>query len=129
MKIQSVSDIITNSSSEVFIMSVDDALHIEKTYGWSGCIDIDVLTWDYFMHNPYEWDTFAEILDIPQPDKRYYDIDEEEKEEFFASIKDKFIKKFGEGEYAMVDIEDHFSGCEDAYDDARAVAIWSDWRH
>ena len=49
VKIQSISDIITNSSSEVFIMEMSLAQGIENDYN-TECITVDEITYEKYIH-------------------------------------------------------------------------------
>lgn len=140
-KIQSVSDVITNSSSEVFLMNEASAeyyYHLEDT---QGCVSIQKITWDWLQNNgSWEWEMVCEYLDI---DKNvigeyhesqtwrgygYWDGPEEEDWLTFLDIyKDKIEEKLI-GLY-FVDIEDHFPNAHEVSDNARDDSYWSDYRH
>ncbi|WQJ53660.1 MAG: hypothetical protein [Wendovervirus sonii] len=132
MKIQSVSDIITNSSSEVFIMPTTDAKKIDSTYA-TWCINYELIGPDYMENEQWKIPDICEALKIniyQRFGKEFYELTDEEVKNFIEEIKPKFLEVFGENcEYSYIDIEDHFEKYEDAYEDAHSVCIWSDWRH
>ncbi|WQJ53418.1 MAG: hypothetical protein [Wendovervirus sonii] len=133
MKIQSQSDIITNSSSEVFIMPTETAQSIDASYDSQGYIYIDVIYPDFLAFNFWRLKGICDVLGINvirQFGKDVYEMNEKEREQFIEEITPKFLEFFGEeGKYAYVDIEDHFEECEDAYYDARHACIWFENRH
>ena len=60
-KIQSVSDIITNSSSEVFILDSNTTNKITEQFK-SKSISCHKLTFNYIMNNAYEYFLLGEFL-------------------------------------------------------------------
>ena len=50
-KIQSFTDVITNSSSTVFVMHEDDARYYERLENAEGCIDIQPITMEWLQEN------------------------------------------------------------------------------
>ncbi|WQJ53661.1 MAG: hypothetical protein [Wendovervirus sonii] len=132
MKIQSVSDIITNSSSEVFIMPTTDAIDIDKKYN-TYCIDYTIINKDFLTSNFWMIPDICEVLkyDIKQHfGKDLYYLNDTDRNNLIKAVTPLFLEFFGaEGEYSYVDIEDHFIECDDAYEDAHSVCIWSDYRH
>lgn len=66
-KIQSISDIITNSSSEVFITNLDFAKEVEEEYGYTGCITVDIVqNLDHLLDDySYIEEIFYITLNIP----------------------------------------------------------------
>ena len=61
VKIQSVSDIITNSSSEVFILDSNTTNKITEQFN-SSSISCNKLTFNYIMNNAYEYFLLGEFL-------------------------------------------------------------------
>lgn len=49
--IQSISDVITNSSSEVFLMRKSDAEYYEGLENTEGCVNIQEITWDWIIND------------------------------------------------------------------------------
>lgn len=101
-KLQSVSDIITNSSSEVFLVGRNpskDLLGMD-----SGCIAIIAIDKEWLGYN---WDGEKNLIcSIPGLEK-YYDLSEEEWSELYDVLLDKVIE-LANG-YYYVEIEDHYS--------------------
>lgn len=129
--IQSISDVITNSSSEVFLMRKSDAEYYEGLENTGGCVNIQEITWDWIINDGlWEWEMICEYLDIDKSIiSRYYKPDPSKEDwlTFIDIYKDKIEKELI-GLY-FVDIEDHF---EDAYivtDNARSDSLWCDYRH
>lgn len=129
--IQSISDVITNSSSEVFLMRKSDAEYYEGLENTEGCVNIQEITWDWIINDGlWEWEMICEYLDIDKSIiSRYYKPDPSKEDwlTFIDIYKDKIEKELI-GLY-FVDIEDHF---EDAYtvtDNARSDSFWCDYRH
>lgn len=129
--IQSISDVITNSSSEVFLMRKSDAEYYEGLENTEGCVNIQEITWDWIINDGlWEWEMICEYLDIDKSIiSRYYKPDPSKEDwlTFIDIYKDKIEKELI-GLY-FVDIEDHF---EDAYtvtDNARSDSLWCDYRH
>ena len=63
-KIQSFTDVITNSSSTVFVMNEINAEYYDKLPNTNGCIDIYPITKEWLYHHPDEIEMVCEILDI-----------------------------------------------------------------
>jgi len=128
-KIQSESDIITNSSSEVFIILEEDAERIDRRYnGGYGCISWETID-EHFLET-HKWDIklIYEALDEPFPYPKYGMTDNQWRSAI-DHILPKFQEVFGKNRYVLLDIEDHFSACEDAYEDAHDTCLWYDYRH
>lgn len=134
-KIQSFSDVITNSSSSVFVMNATDANHYGDLPHTEGCIDVELITVDWLHDRIYEFEMVCDMLKVDpatitcrhpkygcweEPDSETWDA-------FLESHKEQIKEVFRD--LYWVEIEDHFEGAwevtEDAYDDA----IWSDSRH
>lgn len=135
VKIQSVSDIITNSSSEVFIMENSLARSIENDYN-TECITVDGITYETLLQNTYDYEIYTTLLVklgiISWDECNYCGGYTENKEKFHNIVvsREAEIKKaLTENEYALVDIEDHFTDWEDASDDAHSYCITYESRH
>lgn len=61
VKIQSISDIITNSSSEVFIMENSLAKSLENDYN-TECISVDEIYYDTLLQNTWNYEIYTEML-------------------------------------------------------------------
>ncbi len=130
MLVQSISDIITNSSSEVFVMNKDNAEYYDKLEDTNDCITINLIDMDWVRDNYDEWEMICRIcnLDInelssccnPYIDKEIWDI--------FIDLHKKEIEEKLIGLY-WVDVEDHFHDSYDVCDSARSDSLWSDYRH
>lgn len=122
VKIRSITDVVTNSSSEVFILQKDDAYSLGRDYPF---VDVYGMTLDSIKRNPWFSDLYswaAKTIDesIPYVDENM-DTDEwkklvEEHKEAFETLA---------SEYMVVDIEDHYEEWEDATDEARSESISS----
>lgn len=122
-KIQSVSDIITNSSSETFLMSKSPAEYYNSLDA-DGCISIDKVTEEWIRNNYWEADLICGYLDIEESyDRLSYEDWNAFVDLYILPLMDRL-----EGLY-VVDIEDHFSGCEDVLEDARGDCLWQESRH
>ena len=134
-KIQSFSDVITNSSSSVFVMNETDANYYGDLAHAEGCIDVERITMDWLYDHRYEFEMVCDMLKvnpetITTKDPKYHcwdNPDPETWDAFLESHKEQIKEVFRD--LYWVEIEDHFEGAyevtEDAYDDA----IWSDGRH
>lgn len=134
-KIQSFSDVITNSSSSVFVMNETDANYYGNLAHTEGCIDVERITMDWLRDRSYEFEMVCDMLKvnpetITTKDPKYHCWDDPDPKTWNAFLEsyEEQIKEVFRDLY-WVEIEDHFEGAyevtEDAYDDA----IWSDGRH
>lgn len=138
VKIQSVSDIITNSSSEVFIMEHSLATSIENDYN-SEYIYVDEITYETLLQNPWNYEMYTEMLVklgiVSWEECNYgnsWQSSTTNKETFHnivVSHEAEIREALTENQYAWVDIEDHFTDWEDASDDAHSYCIASESRH
>lgn len=124
-KIQSISNVITNSSSETFIMTKGDAEYYDDL-DTGGCVSIYKLTKENIEDNFYDVELICSYLNIELPD----DVDLWNSDECKAALELYIYPNLDklEGLY-VVDIEDHF---EDAYDvlcNARGDALAQEYRH
>lgn len=139
-KIQSFSDVITNSSSEVFLMSEANAEYYHNLENTNGCISIEEITWNWLENHSWEWQMVCDYLDIDKSlvgeyhesqtwkGYGYWSGPEEEDWLTFLDIyKDKIEEKII-GLY-FVDIEDHFEDAYEVTEEARDDSYWSDSRH
>ena len=138
VKIQSISDIITNSSSEVFIMESSLARSLENDYD-TWCISVEGITYETLLQNTHNYEIYTELLvklGIVSWDECNYGCNwqtyTEDKDKFHnivVSHEEEIRKALTENEYAFVDIEDHFTDWEDASDDAHSYCITYESRH
>ena len=138
-EIQSFSDIITNSSSEVFLMRENDAEYYNSLSA-DGCISIERINEEWLSQNlRYNWELIFEYLNFDKklvseykqwckhsysgywdyPDEGILDLFMEEHKEEFGTLVGLYI----------VDIEDHFEDACDVLDNARGDALASENRH
>jgi len=134
-KIQSFSDVITNSSSSVFVMNETDANYYGDLSHTEGCVDVEPITMDWLRDHSYEFEMVCDMLKvdpgtITTEDPKYHCWDDPDPEPWdaFLELHKEQIKEVFRDLY-WVEIEDCFEGAyevtENAYDDA----IWSDGRH
>lgn len=121
-KIQSISDIITNSSSETFIMTKGDAEYYDNL-DTGGCVSIYELTKENIENNFYDVELICDYLDLDLPDAWYSDDYKAALELYVYPNLDKL-----KGLY-VVDIEDHFADAYDVLCDARSDALAQEYRH
>lgn len=120
-KIQSISDIITNSSSETFLMHKKDAKYYDGIPS-NGCIRIDAIGEGWIRNNYWDSDLICNFLNIkedcPSPEDwdTFVDL-------YIMPRIDEF-----DGIY-FVEIEDHFADCYEVIEDARGDAIYWESRH
>ena len=138
--IQSFTDVITNSSSSVFIMHESDVEYYEGNVP-EDCITIQEIDLDWIKKHDWEWELILRACNIDfneistqrtqhyspkcsytywvDPSKDFWETWVEENKARFEPILDKYF----------IEIEDHFEGAweitENAYDDA----IASESRH
>ena len=125
MKILSVSDVITNSSSEVFVL--EDVSDFEDV---SNCISINEITYGFII-NAFEEEMVFDLLGYDMDDYFGSNCSWEDKEKLFKIFCEEHSKEIEEkiiGKY-FVDIEDHFPDWEEYTDLAREQCIWQDYRH
>ena len=130
-KIQSFSDVITNSSSSVFVMNATDANHYGDLPHTGGCIDVERITMDWLYDHRYEFEMVCDMLKV-NPETittkvpKYDCWDDPDPETWYAFLEShkEQIKEVFRDLY-WVEIEGAYEVTEDAYDDA----IWSDGRH
>ena len=135
-KLQSYTDVITNSSSTVFIMHESDAKFYEKdTPG--GCCTIERIDYQWLLDNHWEWELVFDFLDIDKntiskETEGYYGLywDDPSEElwkswigENMALLKEKLFGLY------YVSIEDHFEDAYEYIESARDNALYSDYRH
>ena len=137
-KIQSFTDVITNSSSTVFVMHENDANYYNQLENTNGCIYIQPITMNWLIDNIEEFEMVLDMLHIPYSEITTYhkhddyfgwwNIPDKDAWESFLELHKEQIEKIFCDLY-WVDIEDHF---EDAYEitkEARYDAEWCESRH
>lgn len=119
--IQSFSDIITNSSSEVFLMHSSDVGYFKKEAENTDCIEtwyIKDLNW--IKEKGRSFDTLlTDYLNIS------YDYFKDNWNDIVDKYSEEFFKVIG---LHIVEIEDHFENWEEVNDNARDRCItWESW--
>lgn len=136
-KIQSFTDVITNSSSTVFVMHEQDAIYYDKLEHTEDCIYIEPITFEWLLDNAYEFKMVCELIgcdvsevseyvegkywsgwDIPDPEAwcTFLELHREKIEEVFKDL-------------YWVNIEDHFEDAYDVINEAEGEAVWTDSRY
>lgn len=123
-KIQSISDIITNSSSETFLMHQEDAEYYDSIPS-NGCISIDAVGEGWIRDNCWEKDLICNFLNIEELDDDCFSS--EDWNAFVDLYIMPHIDKFDD--IYFVKIEDHFANCCEVLEDARGDAICRESRH
>lgn len=126
IKIKSITDVVTNSSSEVFILQKDDALMLERDYPF---VNITDLTLDYLENNSWFSDLYswaAKIIDNDNDSGIPY-LDENEDPDKWKKLIKKYHRVFKKlsDEYVEVEIEDCYEDWIDATDWAKSSCISS----
>lgn len=149
-KILSISDVITNSSSEVFVMSESNAAYYDNLENTDGCIYIEAIDWNWIV-NGYEHELVIDLCNLDKSevytfvenqtsehdwwDKEYNgkygywkEPDQVDWKVFCELHKDAIMDLVNKNLY-FVSIEDHFEDAYDVTEDARDDALWTDYRH
>ena len=136
-KIQSFSDVITNSSSSVFVMDREDATHYDELEQASGCVYVAKITLDWIKEHGYEFELVCDIAELDKNEVSHYeegrwggyweDPDVEAWHSFVELHKDQLNDVFED--LYFVEIEDHFEDAWDVLEDARGDSIWHENRH
>ena len=136
-KIQSFTDVITNSSSTVFVMNEINAEYYNKLPNTNGCIDIYPITKEWLYHHPDEIEMVCEILDIDistittQEFNSWWTwwkpLEQSDWEKFLDSHENLIEEKFSD--LYWVDIEDHFEDAWEVTEQAVNDSVWHDYRH
>ena len=136
-KIQSFTDVITNSSSTVFVMNEINAEYYDKLPNTNGCIDIYPITKEWLYYHPDEIEMVCSILDIDistittQEFNSWWTwwkpLEQSDWEKFLDSHENLIEEKFSD--LYWVDIEDHFEDASDVTESAYDDALWYESRH
>ena len=134
-KIQSFSDVITNSSSSVFVMNETDANYYGDLAHTEGCIDVERITMDWLSDHRYEFEMVCDMLKVDPGTitykhpkyKCWEEPDPEAWDTFLESHKEQIKEMFRD--LYWVEIEDCFEGAYEVTEEASDDAIWSDYRH
>lgn len=133
--IQSFTDVITNSSSTVFIMHQADAKYYKHEH--PADVEIEKITMEWLRDNPDEIEAIFKVLKLdPSMITTYHEgdywsywetPDQDAWESFLTMYEEKIRQAFSN--LYWVDIEDHFEDAYDVIDGAKSDAKWSDNRH
>lgn len=124
-KIQSISDIITNSSSETFLMHQSDADYYNNLPDTYECVTVTRVTEEYIRSSWWDITLIQNYLGLEELDGIRMD------EDFYNDYIDEFIIPHMDElkDLYIVDIEDHFENAGDVLDEARSDALASENRH
>ena len=141
-KLQSYTDVITNSSSTVFLMHKEDAEFYEKdTPG--NCCSITLINEQWVRDSYWEWQLICDYLNIPyeevatkqtcekcywNPEGFYWKTPDNKLWNIWVDNNLERLKKDLFGLY-FVDIEDHFADAYEYIDSASNDALITDYRH
>ena len=138
-KIQSFTDVITNSSSTVFVMHEFHADYYKNNEEAAPYIEVEPITMEWLRLHPDEVEMVCSLLHVNPEEittlhkadwgSYYNDPDPEAWEAFLNKHADKIKEVFEDGNLYWVDIEDHFCGAYDLIEDAHDYADWSENRH
>lgn len=136
-KIQSFTDVITNSSSTVFVMNEVNANYYDNLPNTGGCIDICPITKEWLYRHPDEIEMVCSILDIDistiTTEKHnswwswWEPLEQSDWEKFLDSHTSLIEEKFSD--LYWVDIEDHFEDAWEVTEEAHDDALWYESRH
>ena len=138
-KLQSYTDVITNSSSTVFLMHKENAKFYENDTP-NDCCSIDEIDYQWLLNNRWEWELVFDFLDIDKntiskeieyngfwPGSYWNDPDEELWklwiDENLVLLQEKLFGLY------YVSIEDHFKDAYNYIESARDDALHTEWRH
>jgi hypothetical protein len=138
-KLQSYTDVITNSSSTVFLMHKEDAEFYEKDTP-NDCCSIEEIDQQWLLDNRWEWELVFDFLDIDKniisKEIEYngyytYTYWEDPDEDLWRLWIDENLGLLQEKLFGLyyVDIEDHFEGAYDYIESAGDDALYTESRH
>lgn len=137
-KIQSFTDVITNSSSSVFVMREEDAEYYSGTVP-DGCFGMSPITIDWIRQCPEEAEMICDLLDVDMETVTtwheyknswggYWETPHQEVWDSFVELHKEKIEEVFEGLW-WVDIEDHFEDALEVTREAYGDSVWSESRH
>ena len=129
--IKNISDVITNSSSEVFVMKKEDAGEValfDKDNETYDCISIHKMDENWVRtQGSREAQMICDLLKIDNPFNESFYPDEDDWSKFVDEHLDEMKEKVF-GKY-YIDIEDHFADAEEILEFSREHSEWKDYRH
>jgi hypothetical protein len=138
-KLQSYTDVITNSSSTVFVMHKSDAEFYEKDTP-NNCCSIEEIDYQWLLDNKWNWGLVFDFLNIDRNTisteiesdgfwhYSYWDDPDDGMWEFWIDDNLSLLQEKLFGLY-YVDIEDHFEGAYEYIESASDNALKTEWRH
>ena len=136
-KIQSFTDVITNSSSTVFVMHEEDAKYYNNLET-DGCVDIMPINYDWVLNEGvYNAEMVCNLLneDISKISTfheskwySYWETPDRDVWESFCETHKEQIEEVFEDLY-WVDIEDHFEDAWEVTESAIDNSVWHESRH
>lgn len=136
-KIQSFTDVITNSSSTVFVMHSLDSDYYNMLENTDGCVSVEKIDMEWLIRNPEEVEMVCELLNVNPRDittresfnhYEYWNTPDRETWEAFLEMHKEQIEKTFKDLY-WVDIEDHFVDAWEVTEQAVNDSVWHDYRH
>lgn len=130
--IKNISDVITNSSSEVFVMERPDAAEVAlyaKENNIYGCISIKKIDEEWLQtEGGMEFQAICDCLGVENEwGDSWYCPTKEEWDGFYEEHKNEIKQKLI-GKY-FIEIEDHFQNPEEILEFSREHSEWKDYRH
>lgn len=135
-KLQSYTDVITNSSSTVFIMHKENAEFYKEDAPYD-CCTIEEINKQWLLENIWEWELVFDFLNIDknilskENKGSYYSYWDDPDEELWKLWIDNNLALLQEKLFGLyyVDIEDHFENAYEYICNAADHALISDNRH
>lgn len=140
--IQSFTDVITNSSSSVFIMHESDANYYESTVP-DDCVTINEITLGWIKEHYWDWELILQacnidFVEVSCKETYTYGFNEEYSNTYWKTPNKKDWKHWVDINQSrlepvlskyFVEIEDHFENAYDVTENAYDDAIISESRH
>lgn len=136
-KIQSFTDVITNSSSSVFVMQEFNAEYYKNLENAGDCVSMEPIDISWIKQHDYEAEMVCAVAALNLGDVTTYeegrwggywnDPDPEAWDAFVELHKDHLQETFKD--LYFVEIEDHFEDAWYVIQDASNDALWSENRH
>ena len=138
-KLQSYTDVITNSSSTVFLMHKEDAEFYEKDTP-NDCGSIEEIDYQWLLNNRWNWELVFDFLNIDKNtisteiksdgfwSYSYWDDPDDGMWEFWIDNNLSLLQEKLFGLY-YVSIEDHFKDAYNYIESAGDDALHTEWRH
>lgn len=150
MKIINWSDVITNSSSEVFVMHEGYAKYYNNLENTEDCITIELIDLDWIL-NTWEHEAVIDMCDLDKSEvftfvenqtneehwwddiykgkRGHWEDPTPEDWKTFCELHKDAIQKLVDQKLYFVEIEDHFEDALDVTENARHDSLWRESRH